>query len=83
MDLQSCLGHNWVHLSSSWSHFGVLRDWYMFGFYLGHLFRIVISAFPPLLSFLHVISLFVTLYLIRVLFVSVWIRILISELKID
>ena len=37
MDLQSCLGHNWVHLSSLWSLFGVLRDWYMFEFQLGHL----------------------------------------------
>ena len=63
MNLQSCLGHNWVRLSSSWSPFGVLIDWYIFKFQLGHFFCIVISVFPPFLSFLHVISLSMLLYL--------------------
>ena len=51
VDLQSCLGHNWVQLSSSWSLFGVLRDWYIFEFQLGHLFCIVISVSPPFFEF--------------------------------
>ena len=74
VDLQSCLGHNWVQLSSSWSPFGVLKDWYMLEFQLGHLFCIVISVSPPFLSFLHVIYLFASLYLIGMLLASVWIR---------
>ena len=71
VDLQSYLGHNWVQLSSSWSPFGVLIDWYMFEFQLGHIFCIMISVFPHLLSFLNVIYLFVPLYLIGGLFASV------------
>ena len=51
VNFRSCLGHNWVQLSSSWSPFGVLRDWCMFEFQLGHLFYIVISVSPPFLSF--------------------------------
>ena len=61
----------------------MLKNWYMFEFQLGHLFYIVVNAFPPLLSFLHVISLFVSLYLIGALFVLVWIQLLRSELEID
>ena len=34
----------------------------------------MISVFPPLLSFLHVISLSASLYLIGMLLASVWIR---------
>ena len=83
VDLQSCLGHSWVQLSSPQSSFGVLKNWHMFEFQLGHLFCIVVNAFPPLLSFLHVISLFVSLYLIGALFVLVWIQLLRSELEID
>ena len=77
VDLQSCLGHNWVQLSSSQSLFGVIRD----GYWIEYIWAILSCTYQlipiesPLYCTLSSVSIFVGGFTVTNLDSPSWIRV--------